>query len=85
MLTILISKKKKQSLYPKHSKDRTLRLLGKWKGYFEQDDPIDISNRLQTKLEMQFNRKGRIIEGRGLFHNSYGDENVVANLYNGMF
>lgn len=85
ILIKIVDKRLEQRSYPKHPPGRSQRLLGVWKGIFEQDDPHDHTKKLPIELEMHYHNEGRIFKGIGIFHTPYDNMDVIVELKNGMF
>jgi hypothetical protein len=79
-----IKKRSEQKFYPSAAIERTERLIGNWKGSFEQLNPFNKSEFIKTKFEIIFTKKGKVFGGTGNFISVDG-VTVTILLSNGMF
>lgn len=84
-VTVFIQKLINQKKYPTHPSERSKRLIGRWKGHFEQPNPENQKELMSTDLTMKLENSGKIIIGEFQFKSAYDPDEVTAKITNGMF
>ena len=74
-----------QRQYPNSSIERKKRLLGDWKGSFEQIDPNDSSKTLKADITICLKKNGRIIKGNANFISPFQEGITTVKIKNGKF